>query len=156
MVSTGMIFQYDSTQGTGLLMLSDGETKEFSSNDWTDTVNSPAIGQKISYLSDAHGTQIKVAGEEDTSKALADTEKEGSKEENISKNTMDQFTSVDDYLKYFTDMGFKQVKDIQNTESRTLTLRMYTPNDYGEAIIEQIGSKISVTQILNGKPVAMN
>ena len=75
MVSTGMIFQYDSTQGTGLLMLSDGETKEFSSNDWTDTVNSPAIGQKISYLSDAHGTQIKVAGEEDTSKALADTER---------------------------------------------------------------------------------
>ena len=156
MLFTGMIYQYDSTEGTGLLMLSDGEKKEFSSNDWIDSVNMPAVGQKISYESNANRIQIKVASEEDIHKALAEKEKKGSKEENVSTDLTQQFTSLDDWLNYFTSIGYKLVKDTGIDESRTLTLRLYTPADYGEAIIKQSGSKISISQTLNGKPVVMD
>ena len=39
MVFIGMIFQFNSDQGTGLIMLSDGEKKEFSTDEWADEVN---------------------------------------------------------------------------------------------------------------------
>ena len=156
MIFTGMIYQYDNTQGTGLLMLSDGEKKEFSSNDWIDSVNMPAVGQKISYESNANRIQIKVASEEDINKALADKEKKSSKEENASTDATEQFTNLDDCLNYFTSMGYKLVKDTQSDESRNLTLRLYTPTNYGEAMVKQSGSKITITQTFNGKPVVMN
>ena len=156
MLFTGMIYQYDSSEGTGLLMLSDGEKKEFSSNEWIDSVNMPAVGQKISYESDANRIQIKVASEEDINRALAEKEKQSSKEENVSTDVTQQFASLDDYLNYFTNMGYKLTKDTVSDESRILTLRLYTPTDYGEAIIKQSGSKISIMQTLNGKPVVMD
>lgn len=152
MIYTGMIFQYDSTQGTGLIMLSDGEKKEFSSKDWTDAVNSPAIGQKISYKNDANGIEIKVANEEDTNKPLADKEQKNSEEENVMKD----FTSLDDYLKHFLSLGFNLVKDTKRDESRTITLRSYTTTEFREATITQSGSKISIEQTLDGKPININ
>ena len=48
MVSIGMIFQFNSDEGSGLIMLSDGATKEFTTRDWTDESNAPAVGLKIS------------------------------------------------------------------------------------------------------------
>lgn len=156
MIFIGMIYQYDSTEGTGLLMLSDGDKREFSSSDWVDSVNAPAVGQKISYKSDANRIQIKVASEEDISKALAEKEKQSSSEENVSTEFEKQFANLDDCLEYFTDRGFKQVKDIQSDDLRTLTLRKYTEVEYGEAIIEQKGSRLSIQLTLNGKPVVMD
>ncbi len=144
MVFIGMIFQYDSTQGTGLIMLSDGEKKEFSSSDWTDTVNSPNVGQKVSYENDDNRILIKLASQDDIDKALK--KDEDSKEEK----------SLDDYLNYYVDMGFKLVKDEQSDSSRIVTLRSFTVEEYSEAIIKQTGSKVTVAQTLNGKPLILN
>ena len=68
-------------------------------------------------------------------------------------STMEEFSSVDEYISYFTDMGFKLVKDTENYGSRTLMLRRYVMDEHGEVIIKQVGSKISVTQTVNGKKI---
>lgn len=144
MISTGMIYQYDSTEGTGLIMLTDGQTKEFSTSDWKDTLNTPSVGQRVSYESDTNGIYIKVANEEDVNSTLS---------EDPSINNLEECTSVDDYINYFTSMKYKIAKDLTNDATRTITLRFYTPEDFGEAIIEQVDSKITVTQTRNGKAV---
>lgn len=66
---------------------------------------------------------------------------------------MEEFSRVDEYLNHFTDMGFKLVKDTENYGSRTLTLRRYADGEPSEVIIKQVGSKINVTQTVNGKIV---
>ena len=66
---------------------------------------------------------------------------------------MEEFSSVDEHINYFTDKGFKLVKDTENYGSRTLTLRMYADGDPLEVIIKQVGSKITVVQTVNGKIV---
>ena len=76
-----MIYQFDSTQGTGLIMLSDGDKREFSSNDWVDVSTAPAVGLKVSYESSDDLIKIKVASEADKNKALQDEKKNASKEE---------------------------------------------------------------------------
>ncbi len=65
----------------------------------------------------------------------------------------EEFTSLDDYLNHFTSIGFKLVKDDENNETRTLTLRRYVEGEYSEATIKQSGSKISVIQTVDGKPI---
>lgn len=60
---------------------------------------------------------------------------------------------MDEYISHFTDMGFKLVKDTENYGGRTLTLRRYADGEPSEVIIKQIGSKINVTQTINGKIV---
>lgn len=152
MISTGMIFQYDSTQGIGLIMLSDGETKQFSKHYWVDTENEPAIGQKISYEDNYGHVQIKTANEEVTAVASSTEDDEATQEEDAAG----QFSTVEDVITYYTDSGFKLVSDSEDGESRTITLRLYTPTDYGEATIKKIGSEISVMQVLNGKKEALS
>lgn len=66
---------------------------------------------------------------------------------------MNEFSSIDEYINHFTDMGFKLVKDTENYGSRTLTLRRYSDGEPSEVIIKQIGSKINVMQTVNGKIV---
>ena len=154
MVFTGMIFQFNSEEGRGLIMLSDGEQREFCTNDWIDTENMPAVGQKISYENGNNRIQIKVANEEDKIVVSSDEEKKSDPEEDNETDLIPpQFTKVEDYINYYKDMGFKLVKDSGDDELRTVTLRLYTVTDYGEATIKQDGSKISVTQVLNGKTV---
>lgn len=203
-----MIYQFDSTQGSGLIMLSDGEKREFSSNDWVDASNMPAVGLKVSYESSDGLIKIKVASEEDKKKALSDEKHKSSKEEDITsftsiqeyqtyfsnkgfdliknsqehaddeltmgrfddesvetvsitfKNSQPQLTektmhlsSLDDYIKYFTDIGFRLIKDSEDSESRTLILRRYVMDKHGEVIIKQSDCKISVSQTVNGKKV---
>ncbi|MEN8303619.1 MAG: hypothetical protein ABFQ64_06090 [Campylobacterota bacterium] len=154
MIFIGMIYQYDSEQGTGLLMLTDGEKREFSINDWVDSANQPGMGQKISYEMDANRVKIKVATEEDIERASAQQE-EVVEEEIVSSEGMKQFSSLDESLEYFNGMGFKQIKDIPSENSRVLTLRKYTPSEYGEAIITERDSKITVELTLNGKPATI-
>ncbi len=208
MVFIGMIYQFDSTQGSGLIMLSDGEKREFSSDDWVDASNMPAVGLKVSYESSDGLIKIKVASEADKNKALSDEKQKSSKEEDITsftsiqeyqtyfsnkgfdliKNsqehaddelTMGRFddesveivsitfkdsqaqltektmhlSSLDDYIKYFTDIGFRLIKDSEDSESRTLILRRYVMDKHGEIIIKQSDCKISVSQTVNGKKV---
>ena len=146
MVFIGMIFQFDSTQGAGLIMFSDGEKKAFSTNDWVDTENTPTVGQKVSYERSHNRVQIKMASQ--TDQITTTPEDETSKD-----NALEAFTSIDEYCNHYIDMGFKLVKDVESDGSRTLSLRMFADGDPLEVIIKQSGSKISVTQKVNGKPV---
>lgn len=66
---------------------------------------------------------------------------------------MEEFASVDEYINHFTQLGFKILKDTENYGSRTLMLRRYVMDEHSEVIIKYVGSKITVTQTVNGKPV---
>lgn len=155
MTLIGMIYQYDCEQNMGLLMVPGGDKKEFSINDWTDSVNSPAVGQKIAYIVDANRVEIKVASEEDINNAATDKE-ENSKGQEPSTDTENQFANLDECLKYFVDKDFRVVKDTHINESQVLTLRKYTDVEYGEAIVTYSGSKISIDLTLNGKPAVIS
>ena len=149
MIYLGMIFQYDEATSTGLIMLNDGEQGKFSSFDWIDTENIPSVGQKISYENSNGRIKIRVATQEDKDRALLDEEKESDAVEDPTEH----FTNIDEYIKYFTEIGYKIIKDAKDDQVRKLSLRLYTPTDFGEATIVENGSEISVTQILNGKLV---
>lgn len=146
MVSIGMIFQFDSTEGTGLIMLSGGEQKEFSTNEWVDDSNTPSVGLKVSYESSDGLIKIKVASE--TDKILPEKEKE----EELDENKI-LFSSVDEYINYYKDNGFKLINDSQEEHSRKVALRKFSVDKHEEIKITQSDSKISVTQMLNGKKV---
>lgn len=145
----GMIYRYDSTQGIGTLMFLDGEKQEFKVQDWVDTLNEPSIGQKVSYESNQEGIKIKVASEEDIQKAQTQNE------ETSPKLSSQKLKNIDDYIEYFTEKGFKLAKDTTNADIRTLSFRYYlaSTGEFGEAIVKQNGSKIEVTQTLNGEAI---
>lgn len=154
MLLIGLIYQYDSSKETGLIMLPGGEKREFNKNDWIDNVNTPAIGQKISYKNDANCVEIKVATQKCIDNATA--EKENSKEKDTSAEFEKHFANLEDCLEYFVDRGFKIIRDTQRDLSRILILRKYTEVEYGEAIITHSDSKTSIELTLNGKQVIMN
>lgn len=206
MVFTGMIFQFDSAQGTGLIMLSDGETKEFSTDDWVDASNTPAIGLKVSYESSDELIKIKVPGAEEKTEVLPNEKTK--QEEDISSFTsieecqsyfsnkgfdliksaedtapeklrMGKFSdesvqtvaitfknskpelskktillsSVDDYINYFKDIGYRLINDSDRGDVRQVMLRKYVMDKHGEIRIKYSDSKIVVTQTINGKSV---
>jgi hypothetical protein len=152
MVKIGMIFQYDAELGSGLVMLSGGEQKTFNRTNWVDSDNEPAVGQKISYDDSGYSAQIKVANEEDKISANSVEEKPEEVEEKPSPlEVIKELDTVDAYIEYYVEMGFKLVKDSEDDNVRTVNLRLYTPDDYGEATITLEDSKLSVVQVINGK-----
>jgi len=155
MLYVGMIFQYDTTQKSGLLMLSDGEKKNFNITQWVDKENSPAVGQKISYREKKTHVEIQVATEADEAEAASPQEPESSAEEDAKEFVVAEYETVDEYINYYTSIGFKLVKDTKDGSDRIVTLRFYTPEDYGETIIKEDTSKISLKQTMNGQ-VAIN
>jgi len=152
MFFTGMIFQYDTNSKSGLLMLSNGEKKEFNATHWVDKQNQAAVGLKISYEQNAETLKVKVATQEDEQRALQEKE-QGLEPQNEQDSSGDEFKNMEEYIAYFKDLGYRLVKDIQGDDSRDVELRIYTAEEYGDATIKQKGSKISVTQTLNGKTV---
>ncbi|MEA3370665.1 MAG: hypothetical protein U9Q40_04935 [Campylobacterota bacterium] len=155
MIFIGMIYRYDTTQGIGDLMLPDGEKREFSAKEWTDSLNAPSVGQKIAYEQKPDTLYIRVATEEDIKQAEAEknAEKVPVKEETPAQDETQQFTDIDECIQHFTNMGLKAIKDTQDGQTRTVSLRSYVMGDFAEAIITQSGSKITVVQTLNGKTV---
>ncbi len=146
MIFIGMIFQYNSEQGTGLIMLSDGEQKEFSQTQWADSSNSPAVGQKIAYETNATSVKIRVASQEDITSASAVQE-----EESASDN---KETTLEEYLQHFIGLGFKLVKDTSSDAVRTLILRSFATGESQEFIITQTASKTTIVETINGKTVS--
>lgn len=104
MISTGMIFQFDSVQGTGLIMLSDGEKKEFSTDEWADESTMPSVGLKISYESTGPLVKIKMASEIEIQKKVPN--ELTSKEEELAS-----FTSIEEFQRYFSEKGFDVIKN---------------------------------------------
>jgi hypothetical protein len=156
MVNIGMIFQYDAELGSGLVMLSGGEQKTFNKVNWVDKVNEPSVGLKISYDDSGRSVQIKMANEEDkiSPNSVEEEPQEIEVEEELSPlEHIKALETVDAYVEYYVDMGFKLVKDSIDEDVRTANLRLYTPSDYGEATITQDASKLSVVQSINGKKI---
>ncbi|MDQ7045544.1 MAG: hypothetical protein Q9M32_06515 [Sulfurimonas sp.] len=145
MILTGMIFQYDSTRASGIVMFSNGETKEFTQNDWADALTPASIGLKVSYDNAIEPVQIK-AFDEEKSKEL---EKEAI-------DNLEEFTDIDACIKSFTSTEYKLIKDEETEGTRTITLRHYAMGDSKEALITKVGSKITVTHTLNGKAVILS
>lgn len=108
MVMIGMIFQFNTEQGTGLIMLSDGEQKTFSTNEWTDKTNSPSVGLEILYQDNDNHIEIKVASEEEKNEIRST--KKPKKEEEITS-----FTSPEAFQDYFTQKGFDLIKSSDET-----------------------------------------
>lgn len=140
---TGMIFQFNSDDGKGLIMLSDGETKEFSRSQWVDKKRDPAIGLKISYDSKTNKISSQTESQE------TDTIK--SEEE----NTQDvlSLNSVDEYITHFKEDGFNFVKDFEDEGVRTIVFRKYTIEEPLEVIITVKNDQISLVYMVNGKKV---
>ena len=147
MLLAGMIYQYDATEGAGLIMLSDGETKSFDSSNWIDTLNEPSIGQKIAYESDTNTLKVEIPGEINIRKNVD--------EKNTPSSEAEEFTNIDDCIDHFIATGFKQVRDIMDDGVRTIILRSYTEDGPGEVTITHEGSKINVVNKLNEKPSMM-
>jgi hypothetical protein len=126
--------------------------KTFNRTNWVDSDNEPAVGQKISYDDSGYSAQIKVANEEDKISANSVEEKPEEVEEKPSPlEVIKELDTVDAYIEYYVEMGFKLVKDSEDDNVRTVNLRLYTPDDYGEATITLEDSKLSVVQVINGK-----
>ncbi len=138
MIYIGMIFQYNTDNGTGLIMLSDGAQKTFTSDDWTDSENTPCVGQKIAYIENENAIQVRVACEADMNNKPEDKKEP---------------KSVDEHLKHFINLGFKLIKDAQNNGTRVLTLRSFATGESEEVVIKEKASNISVVRTHNGKVV---
>lgn len=67
--------------------------------------------------------------------------------------SMEELTTVEEYINHFTEMGFKILKDTENYGARTLMLRRYVMDEHSEVTIKHVGSKITVTQTVNGKSI---
>ncbi len=149
-----MIYQYDEVEGAGLVMLPEGESRSFSREEWIEHETEPAVGQKIAYAEGQKGVQIKLANADDqVGMVYEEDETELAVEDDSvqEEQTEQLFGSVDECISYYTGRGFKTVKDVGGEASRTVTLRMYTPAEYGEVIIKREGTKLSVTQMINGE-----
>ncbi len=133
MSMTGMIFQFNSDDGKGLLMLSDGETKEFDISQWVEKSNMPSVGLKISYDDSDEKITIKAYNEEEK-KSFA-------------------YSTADECILHFKEDGFKVITDISGETIRTITLRKYEMGDFAEVVIKSANNEISVTHIVNGKKI---
>ncbi len=147
MVSTGMIFQYNNAEGKGLLMLSDGEKKEFSVHEWTDKLNALKVGLRILYENDNGLIKIKMATH--TDKVLPKKKK---CEVELSKKDL-VFSSLEEYIDYYKACGYKLVNDSKETQIRNVVLRKFSVDKHEEVKISLNNSRITLIELLNGKPI---
>ena len=108
MISIGMIFQFNSDEGSGLIMLSNGETKEFTTRDWVDKSNAPAVGLKISYEDNGYLRKIKIPSDDEIKNISCD--KKTSEDENP-KN----FTSLEEFENHYVNKKFVTVAKTKDT-----------------------------------------
>jgi hypothetical protein len=114
-----MIFQFNSEEGTGLIMLSDGEKKEFSTLDWVDDANAPKIGLEVSYESSAGPIKIKILSEVEKNQILLDEKRK--KEDDTTS-----FTSMKECQAYFLSKGFEVVENADETVPDKLTMEKFS------------------------------
>jgi len=115
----GMIFQFNTDAGTGLIMLSDGEQKEFSTNDWVDESNMPAVGLQILYEDNDNLIKIKIPSEEEKNEF-------GSTKKPKKEKELTSFASLEEFQNYFSNMGFDLLKTTDEAADNELTLGKFT------------------------------
>lgn len=134
-----MIFQFNSDEGTGLIMLSDGETKEFSTDDWVDESNAPAVGLKISYENNDDLIKVKVLNEENKNKPLPN--EKTSKEKDIAN-----FTSIEEFESSFSDKGFDVIQNTDESIDDELTMGKFTDEGVQSVSISFKNAKPELTK----------
>lgn len=134
MIFTGMIFQYNSDQGVGLIMLSDGEKKDFTIAQWIDKSNAPAVGLKISY-DDGYIKKVKLFTEEETNNTSLDANTD---------NDPATFTSIQEYKKYYSDQDYVT----NSSTSKKLTMQKYSTEGIHSIMVSLENSKPEVTKDL--------
>lgn len=139
-----MIFQFNKDNGSGLVMLTNGETKEFSVNDWVDTSNEAAVGLKVSY--EKGDTFVKIQTLKNEGAVSAEKEEAPVEEKS-------ECSSVDEYVEHYVADGYKLVRDINQAGVRRAILRRFLEDGHGEVIVTEEDSKISLTTLVNGKEV---
>ncbi len=159
----GMIYQFNSDQGTGLIMSSDGETKEFSVDNWTDESQTPYIGLQVLYEYTDNTTKIRVATESEKSedKLRQQRQREAANTQPVVESpTMpsdnkshDAIKSVDEQIQFYKDEGFNLINDIDENGLRKARLRRYVMGEFAEVLIECKDNDITVTKTLNGQKV---
>lgn len=115
MTSLGMIFQYNSEQGEGLVMLSNGETKSFTTHEWKDESIEPAVGLKISYELLEDKVAIKIFAE------TAPIHTQNQKSEGEDDET--SLTSLQACENAYLEKGFEVVKDKSNEDELCMIKR---------------------------------
>ncbi|HFS85430.1 MAG TPA: hypothetical protein ENK72_02300 [Epsilonproteobacteria bacterium] len=151
----GMVSRYFSESGTGSLVLSDGEIREFTREQWTDTEWEPGIGQKVLYTSDQNGTQLRTITEEEV-EALKNMPSEEEPEvakpaEEVSAEPA--FSSSEEAIAYYISAGFKKASKREVNGIRTISMRYYDQGEFGEAVITVNGAHIEIKETRNGQPV---
>lgn len=147
----GMIFQFNEGGQVGQVMFADGTKLDFSLLNWADTENQPSIGKKVSCENDNGLLKMKLATMSDQIGDAPVLEVNKVKASSQKGEVEEELGSVEEYIKYFSKNGFNLVKDSQEDGVRNVSLRLYTPREYGEVSIKDNGTKISVTQTMNGE-----
>jgi len=132
---TGMIYQYNNDEGKGLIMLTNGETKEFQKAHWKDEAYVPSVGLKITYEINNDEVYISMF---DESKLVQD---EGADDQ------------IEKYIELYLQENFNLVKDVEEIDGRSVTFRKYDMGDFSEIIVKSSGAKINISQTINGKKV---
>lgn len=149
-MTKGIISKYNVETKSGTLVLSDGEIKEFTRDNWVDTEWEPAMGQQILYKSDQQGIQIRTITKEEIETLKSNSTKEKTSQEPSSKN---RFSSVEESIEHYVNLGFKLATDREDQGKRILSLRFYDQGEFGEALITVDGEKITIQETRNGKPI---
>ncbi|MBC8237074.1 MAG: hypothetical protein H8E76_02475 [Helicobacteraceae bacterium] len=136
MFFSGMIFQFDDEQGTGLIMLSNGETKEFSSREWVDASQAPAVGLKISYDDSGHFRKIKLFSEEENNTIAEDTK---------TKQDTENFNSIEEYENHYASEGFVSVAKTKDK----LSMQKYSTEGVYNISASLSNGKIEVAENLD-------
>lgn len=68
---------------------------------------------------------------------------------------IDKDLDFEGYIDHFVAQGFKLAKDTNERGFRVASLRLYTPEDYGEVMLRQRegDTKVSVMLSMNGRVV---
>lgn len=159
MTFRGMIFQYNSEMETGLIMLADGEKKNFSIHNWSDEATSPKIGLEVLYNASTDPVTIKALSAQEKTKFVEEEKKAKAApaDPTISKEAAKEptpiFDTMQEYIDYYKDKGFNLARDSVNSGTRTASFRKYEMGDFEEVVLVETDVKISITKLLNGKEV---
>jgi len=147
MIYSGMIFQFNEAEGSGLIMSSSGESSPFSKHNWVENESEPVVGLKVCFEKQGELINIRLFSEE---AMQAVTE---SKVQEKAADERPCFESVDEYLSHYQDEGYKLVRDSSSDGMRTAILRRFLEDGHGEVIIESKDDAITLTLFKNGKEI---
>ena len=140
MIMIGMIFQFNADEGVGLIMLSDGQTKDFDTKDWVDETNEPSLGQEILYEMTDGVIKVKIPSPEEKNE-LKPTKK-------ASKEQVQSFASIEEFKSHFEVKGFDVIKTTDEATENELSMGKFTDEGVQRVCISSVGESYELTRDL--------